>query len=56
MSKIYQLNIIKKITEDYKKKACERYQNLSREEKQNKQQHFHERYKTLSQDEKQKLL
>ena len=30
--KLYQLNIIKKIKKDYKK-ACERYQNLSKEEK-----------------------
>ena len=31
--KIYQLNIIKKIKKDYKKKACERHQNPSKEEK-----------------------
>ena len=40
-TKYYQgnkLNIIKKIKKDYKKKkACERYQNLSKEEKEKKQ-------------------
>ena len=38
------------------KKACERYQNLSKKEKEKKQQHGCERYKNLSEDEKQKLL
>ena len=33
--KVYKLNIIKKIKKDYKKKACGRYQNLSKEEKDN---------------------
>ena len=33
--KIYQLNVIKKIKNDYKK-ACEGYQNLSKEEKEKK--------------------
>ena len=33
MSKLYQLNIIKKVRKGYKKKAHKRYQNLSKEEK-----------------------
>ena len=35
---MYQLNIITKLRKDYKKekKACERYQNLSKEEKEKK--------------------
>ena len=33
---------------DYKKKACERHQNLSKEEKEIKQQYGFERYKNLS--------
>ena len=41
-------NIIKKIKKDYKKKkACERYQNLSKEEKEKKQQYGCESYKSL---------
>ena len=55
MSKIYQLNIIKNIKKYYKKKACERYQNLSNEEKGKKQQYGYKLYKNLSDDEKQKL-
>ena len=54
--KLYQPNIIKKIKKDYKRKACERYQNLSKEEKERKQQYGHESYKNLSEDEKQSLL
>ena len=50
--KIYQLNIIKKIK---KEKACERYQNLSRKEKEEKWQ-YGERYKNCSKDEKNKLV
>ena len=38
------------------KKACERYQNLSKNEKENKRQYDRERYKNLSEDEKQKLV
>ena len=34
--KIHQLNIIRIIKKDYKKKAYERYQSLSREEKERK--------------------
>ena len=40
--KIYQLNIIKKIKEYYKKKTWKRYKNLSKEEKEKKQQYGHE--------------
>ena len=38
------------------KKACEKYQNLSKEEKEKKYQHDCERYKNLSEDEKIKLF
>ena len=54
--KIFELTIIKKIKKDYKKKACERYKNLSKEEKEKKRQYGCERYKNLSEDEKQKLV
>ena len=37
------------------KKTCERYQNLSKEEKEKEQQYGRERSKNLSKDEKQKL-
>ena len=40
--KIYQLNIIKKIKEYYKKKTWKRYKNLSKEEKEKQQQYGHE--------------
>ena len=46
-AKYYQEN-----NERLKEKACERYQNLSKEEKGKKQQHGHECYKNLSEDEK----
>ena len=39
-----------------KKKACKRYQNFSRDEKEKKQQYGCEPYKNLSKDEKQKLV
>ena len=38
------------------KKACERYQNLSKEEKEIKQQYGCKCYKNLSEDEKNKLV
>ena len=38
--------------ERLQKKACERYQNLSKEEKEKKWQYGRERYKSLSEDEK----
>ena len=53
---IYQLNIIKKIKKDHNKKAGETYQNLSKEEKERKQQYGHELQKNVSEDEKQKLV
>ena len=40
--KIYQLNIIQKIKEYYKKKTWKRYKNLSKEEKEKQQQYGHE--------------
>ena len=40
--KIYQLNIIKKIKEYYKRKTWKRYKNLSKEEKEKQQQYGHE--------------
>ena len=49
MSEIYQLNIIKK-------KARERCQDLSEEEKNKKRQYGRERYKNLPKDEKQRLV
>ena len=42
--------------EGLQKKACERYSNLSKEEKQKKQQYGRERYKNLSEEEKRKLV
>ena len=38
------------------KKACERYQHFSKEEKEKKQQQHRERHKNLSNDEKNKLF
>ena len=38
------------------KKACERYQSLSKEEEEKKQQYACERYKNLPEDKKQKLV
>ena len=55
MPKMCQLNVIKKINKDYKK-TCERYQNLSKVEKERKRQYGRERYKNLPKDEKQKLV
>ena len=53
----YQINIIKKIKKDYRKSCdCEIYQNLFKEEKQEKQQDGLERYKNLSDDKKNKLV
>ena len=42
--------------ERLQKKACERYQSLSKEEKEKKQQYGHEWYKNLLVVEKQKLV
>ena len=44
-----------KIKKDYKKEVCERYQSLSKEEKEQKQQNGCECNKNLSEDEKQNL-
>ena len=49
-AKYYQEN------KDYKEKACKRYQNLSKEEKEKEHQCSRERYKNLSENEKQKLV
>ena len=51
-----QLNIIKITEKGYRKKARERYQDLSEEEKNKTQQYVHERYKNLSENKKQKLV
>ena len=51
--KLYQLNIIKKIKKEYKKRARERYQYLP---KKKKWQYGRERCKNLSEDDKQKLF
>ena len=53
---IHQLSIIEITRKNYKKKARERYQSLSKEEKAKKEQYGRERYKNLSEDEKQKLV
>ena len=45
-----------KINKDWKKKACERCQNLSKEEKEKKRQQGRERYNNLPENEKQKLV
>ena len=42
--------------ENEEKKACKKYQNLSKEEKEKKWQYGHEWYKNFSEDEKQKLV
>ena len=43
---MHQLASVQKTKKDYKKKAHERYQNLSEEDK-NKEQYHRERYKNL---------
>ena len=52
---MYQRNITKNIKKDYEK-AGERYQNLSKEEKEKKQQYGRDGYKNVSEDKKQKLV
>ena len=42
--------------ERLQKKACEKYQSLSKEEEEKQRQYGHERYKHLTEDEKQKLV
>ena len=51
-AKYYQENKQRKTT----KKACEKYQSLSKEEKEKKATISRERYKTLREDEKEKLV
>ena len=51
IAKYYQEN-----KERLQKKACERYENLSKEEKEKKQQYGCKCYRNLSEDEKQKLV
>ena len=50
-AKYYQEN-----KERLRKKARERYQNLSKEKKEKKRQYARERYRNLPEDEKQKLV
>ena len=50
-AKYYQEN-----KERLQKKACERYQNLSKEKKEKKRQYGRECYQNLSEDEKNKLV
>ena len=47
MSKIHVLNITKKTKKNYKK-ACERHQNLSKEEKEKKRQYDRKGYENAS--------
>ena len=56
MSKTLSVKYYQENKERLQKKVCERYQNLSKEEKQKKRQYGRERYKNLSEDEKQKLV
>ena len=54
--KIHQVNTIKIIKKDFNKKACERYQSFSKEEKEKNWQYDCEQYKNLPEDQKQKLI
>ena len=45
-----------KIKKVCKEKACEKYQNLSKKEKEKKQQYGCERYRNVSENEEQNLL
>ena len=56
MSKNFSAKYYQENKERLQKKACERYQNLSKEEKEKKEQYGCERYKNLVDDEKQKLV
>ena len=56
MSKVSSAKYFQNNTELQKKNACERYQSLSKEEKEKKQQHGHEQYKNLPEDRKQKFV
>ena len=56
MSKNLSAEYYQENKERLQKKACERYQNLSKEEKGKKQQYGRERCKNLSEDEKKNKL
>ena len=51
VNKYYQKN-----KEKLQKEACERYQNLSEDEKEKKRQYHHDRNKKFSEEEKQKKV
>ena len=52
---IKHLDIIRKNKERLWEKACERYQNLSEEEKNKKENYYRERYRIIRENEKQGL-
>ena len=54
ISKTFSCKCYQENKERLQKKACKRYQNLSKEETEKKRQYGCERYKNLSGDEKQK--
>ena len=56
MSKNFSVKCYQENKERLQEKACETYQNLSKEEKQKKRQYGRERYKNLSEDEKNKVV
>ena len=56
MSKTLSAKYCQENKERLQRKACEKYQNISKEEKEKIQQDGHERYKNFSEDEKQKLV
>ena len=56
MSKSFSAKHYQENKERLQKKACERYQNLSKEEKEKKRQSGRKRYKNVSEDEKNKLV
>ena len=56
MSKTLSAKYYQENKDRLQKRACKRYQNLSKEEKEEKQQYGRERYKNFSEDEKQKLV
>ena len=49
-------NYYQKIKENIRKEVCERYQNLSEEEKDKKHQYACEQYRNLSEEEKEKSI
>ena len=56
MPKPLSANYYQRNKERVQKKACERYQNISKEEKGKKEKYGCQRYKNLSEDEKQKVV